>query len=55
VGKPRQEDFFYRRLFAQLLSPLFPLVMPGVRDLWTYGETGFHSLCAAVVKEALRP
>jgi 3-polyprenyl-4-hydroxybenzoate decarboxylase len=34
-----------------LLSPLFPLVMPGVRDLWTYGETGFHSLCAAVVKE----
>jgi 3-polyprenyl-4-hydroxybenzoate decarboxylase len=22
-----------------------------VRDLWTYGETGFHSLCAAVVKE----
>jgi 3-polyprenyl-4-hydroxybenzoate decarboxylase len=25
--------------------------MPGVRDLWTYGETGFHSLCAAVVKE----
>jgi 4-hydroxybenzoate decarboxylase subunit C len=26
-------------------------VMPGVRDLWTYGETGFHSLCAAVVQE----
>src|SRR5207302_303091 len=25
--------------------------MPGVRDLWTYGETGFHSLCAAVVRE----
>jgi 3-polyprenyl-4-hydroxybenzoate decarboxylase len=25
--------------------------MPGVRDLWTYGETGFHSLCAAVVQE----
>jgi len=34
-----------------LLSPLFPLVMPSVRDLWTYGETGFHSLCAAVVRE----
>jgi 3-polyprenyl-4-hydroxybenzoate decarboxylase len=30
---------------------LFPLVMPSVRDLWTYGETGFHSLCAAVVQE----
>jgi 3-polyprenyl-4-hydroxybenzoate decarboxylase len=25
--------------------------MPGVRDLWTYGETGFHSLAAAVVRE----
>jgi len=34
-----------------LLSPLFPLVMPSVRDLWTYGETGFHSLAAAVVRE----
>jgi 3-polyprenyl-4-hydroxybenzoate decarboxylase len=34
-----------------LLSPLFPMVMPSVRDLWTYGETGFHSLCAAVVRE----
>jgi len=51
VGKPRQEDFFIGDYLQQLLSPLFPLVMPGVRDLWTYGETGFHSLCAAVVKE----
>ncbi len=25
--------------------------MPGVKDLWSYGETGFHSLSAAVVKE----
>lgn len=51
VGKPRQEDFFIGDYLQRLLSPLFPLVMPGVRDLWTYGETGFHSLCAAVVKE----
>ncbi len=51
VGKPRQEDFFIGDYLQQLLSPLFPLVMPGVRDLWTYGETGFHSLCAAVVRE----
>src|SRR5204863_6764245 len=34
-----------------LLSPIFPLVMPGVRDLWSYGETGFHSLAAAVVRD----
>src|SRR5882724_5357757 len=51
VGKPRQEDFFIGDYLQQLLSPLFPLVMPSVRDLWTYGETGFHSLCAAVVQE----
>jgi 3-polyprenyl-4-hydroxybenzoate decarboxylase len=51
VGKPRQEDFFIGDYLQQLLSPLFPQVMPGVRDLWTYGETGFHSLCAAVVRE----
>ncbi|MFN2493582.1 MAG: UbiD family decarboxylase, partial [Pyrinomonadaceae bacterium] len=51
VGKPRQEDFFIGDYLQRLLSPLFPLVMPGVRDLWTYGETGFHSLCAAVVQE----
>ena len=51
VGKPRQEDFFIGDYLQQLLSPLFPLVMPSVRDLWSYGETGFHSLAAAVVRE----
>ena len=51
VGKPRQEDFFIGDLLQELLSPLFPLAMPGVRALWSYGETGFHSLAAAVVKE----
>src|SRR5437868_6762033 len=51
VGKPRQEDFFIGDYLQSLLSPIFPLVMPGVRDLWSYGETGFHSLAAAVVRE----
>jgi len=51
VGKPRQEDFFIGDYLQKLLSPLFPLVMPGVRDLWSYGETGFHALAAAVVRE----
>jgi 4-hydroxybenzoate decarboxylase subunit C len=51
VGKPRQEDFFIGDLLQELLSPLFPLVMPGVRSLWSYGETGYHSLAAAVVRE----
>jgi UbiD family decarboxylase len=51
VGKPRQEDFFIGDYLQELLSPVFPLVMPSVRDLWSYGETGFHSLAAAVVRE----
>lgn len=51
VGKPRQEDFFIGDYLQELLSPLFPLVMPSVVSLWSYGDTGFHSLAAAVVKD----
>jgi len=51
VGKPRQEDFYIGDLLQELLSPLFPLVMPAVARLWSYGETGYHSLSAAVVKQ----
>lgn len=51
VGKPRQEDFYIGDHLQDLLSPLFPLVMPGVEALWSYGETGYHSLSAAVVKQ----
>ena len=51
VGKPRQEDYYIGEYLTELMSPLFPLVMPSVRKLWTYGETGFHPLAAAVVKE----
>ena len=51
VGKPRQEDFFIGDLLQELLSPLFPLVMPAVERLWSYGETGYHSLAAAIVKQ----
>ena len=51
VGKPRQEDFFVGDLLQELLSPLFPVVMPAVERLWSYGETGYHSLAAAVVKQ----
>lgn len=54
VGKPRQEDFYIGDYLQELLLPLFPLVMPAVKDLWSYGETGFHSLAAAVVKERYR-
>lgn len=51
VGKPRQEDFYIGDYLQELLSPLFPLLMPSVMELWSYGETGFHSLAAARVNE----
>ncbi|MEJ2580484.1 MAG: UbiD family decarboxylase [Acidobacteriota bacterium] len=54
VGKPRQEDFFIGDLLQELLAPLFPLVMPAVEALWSYGETGYHSLAAAVVRQRYR-
>ncbi|MCC6952539.1 MAG: UbiD family decarboxylase [Deltaproteobacteria bacterium] len=54
VGKPRQEDYYIGNYLQEMLSPLFPVVMPAVRSLWSYGETGYHSLAAAVVKERFR-
>jgi UbiD family decarboxylase len=51
VGKPRQEDFFIGDYLQELLDPLIHVVMPAVKQLWSYGETGYHSLAAAVVEE----
>ncbi|MDK9705866.1 MAG: UbiD family decarboxylase [Desulforhopalus sp.] len=51
VGRPRQEDFFIGDYLQELLSPLFPFVMKGVKELKTYGETGFHCLAAAKVSD----
>lgn len=49
VGRPKQEDFYIGDYLQELLSPLFPLVMKGVKELKTYGETGFHCMAAARV------
>ncbi|MEJ2688841.1 MAG: UbiD family decarboxylase [Deltaproteobacteria bacterium] len=51
VGRPKQEDFFIGDFLQDLLSPLFPLVMSGVRQLKTFGEAGFHCLAAARVTD----
>lgn len=51
VGRPRQEDYFIGDFLQELLSPLFPLVMKGVKELKTFGETGFHCLAAARVAD----
>ncbi|GBE03367.1 4-hydroxybenzoate decarboxylase subunit C [bacterium BMS3Abin09] len=50
VGRPRQEDYYIGDYLQELLSPLFPLVMKGVKQLKTFGDTGFHSLAAAKVE-----
>lgn len=51
VGKPIQEDLYIGNFLQKLFSPLFPLVMPQVKVLHTYAETGFHPLASAIVKE----
>lgn len=52
VGIPRQEDYYIGEWMQDLLSPLFPMLMPGLKSLWTYAEAGFHTLCGAVVRES---
>ena len=51
VGKPPQEDFFIGCALQEMALPLLKLVLPGVRDLWAYPETGFHPLAVAAVSE----
>jgi 3-polyprenyl-4-hydroxybenzoate decarboxylase len=52
VGIPRQEDYYIGEWMQDLLAPVFPLIMPGVKSLWTYAEAGFHTLCSAIVRES---
>ncbi|TGL46400.1 UbiD family decarboxylase [Leptospira wolffii] len=51
VGRPPQEDHWIAEYLQHLLSPMFPLVMPQVKGVWAYEESGVHSLAAAIVKE----
>ena len=51
VGRPPQEDHFIAEYLQELLSPMFPLVMPKVISVWAYEESGVHTLAGAVVKE----
>jgi len=51
VGKPPQEDLFIGDFLQELFTPLIQLSMPGIKSLWSYSETGFHPLAAAVVRE----
>lgn len=51
VGRPPQEDHYIAEYLQDLLSPMFPLVMPKVISVWAYEESGVHTLTAAIVKE----
>src|SRR5690606_27878143 len=52
VGKPKQEDYYIGEYLQRLLSPLFPVVMSGVKQIWAYAETGVHSLAGAIVRDS---
>lgn len=52
VGKPRQEDYYIGEWMQDLLKPVFPVLMPGLKTLWSYAEAGFHTLSAAIVRES---
>lgn len=51
VGKPPQEDMFLGTYIQELMAPLSKLVMPAIKAMWSYGETGYHSLSAIVCEE----
>ncbi len=51
VGKPPQEDFFLGTYIQRLMAPLSRLVMPAIKAIWSYGETGYHCLTCIVVQE----
>ena len=51
VGRPPQEDHFIAIYLQEILAPLFPVVMKGVKDVFAYEESGVHSLAGALVRE----
>lgn len=52
TGKPRQEDYYLKEYLQRLLAPAYPLLIPSVKALWSYSESGSHSLTSAVVRES---
>lgn len=51
IGKPRQENYYLSDYLQRLLSPAYPLIMPSVKALWSYSESGVNTLASAVVRE----
>lgn len=51
VGKPPQEDLFLGNYIQELMAPLSALVMPSIKAIWSYGETGYHCLSCIQVQQ----
>lgn len=51
VGKPPQEDHYIACYLQELFKPLIQMVMPQVKQVWAFEESGVHSLAGAVVKD----
>lgn len=51
VGRPPQEDHFIACYLQDLLKPLIHMVMPQVKQVWAFEESGVHSLAGAVVRD----
>lgn len=51
VGRPPQEDHYIANYLQELFKPLIELVMPQVREVWAYEESGVHSAAGAIVKD----
>ena len=51
VGRPPQEDHYIACYLQDLLKPLIRMVMPQVKQVWAFEESGVHSLAGAVVKD----
>lgn len=51
VGPPPQEDLYLGEFLQNLFRPMFPIVMPSIKNIHTYSESGFHALAAVQIKE----
>ena len=51
VGKPPQEDYYIGEALQEMLLPFLKMTKPGISDLWSYPETGFHPLAVVAVQE----
>ncbi len=51
VGKPPQEDYYIGCALQEMILPLTKIIMPGLDDVWSYPESGFHPLAVLSAKE----